>query len=319
MFIFMSTAVTCGTGRVLAGDPFRDFERQRAPQYQDELTALKPPSSSARSLDLDNAAPASPRADIAELWKRYFADRDISLRNEIAEHYLPWVNILAASLHQKRFPMVPVEELSSDGYIGLLGAIEGYNPNRGAKFETFAGFRVIGAMTDGMRERDWRTRRSRERDELIESHQTTFAVEHGRPPTTEELAKSLNISEKKCLALLQRARLAPRMEELVFPEDQNQNREPPPETSLVQQDAIELAMTGLSSRQTDLVNGHHVNEIPLNELAERVGVTQNGVYNLNLSAMRDMANLLAISEMLTGFPAVKDDEDLLDTLRVRCS
>jgi RNA polymerase sigma factor for flagellar operon FliA len=70
------------------------------------------------------------------------------------EGYLPLVSAIARTVSRGLPPTVEVDELVNDGVLGLMTALQRYDPGRGVGFSTYAGHRIRGAMLDGLRERD---------------------------------------------------------------------------------------------------------------------------------------------------------------------
>lgn len=70
------------------------------------------------------------------------------------EAYLPLVGAIARTLSRGLPSSVELDELVNDGVIGLIGALQRYDPERGVEFSTYAGHRIRGAMLDGLRQRD---------------------------------------------------------------------------------------------------------------------------------------------------------------------
>jgi RNA polymerase sigma factor for flagellar operon FliA len=103
--------------------------------------------------------------DEAQLWRDYARRPCVETRNALAECYLPLVERIAGKLQRGLPASVEVGDLLSAGTIGLLQAIEAFDPDRGLRFATFAPWRIKGAMHDWLREIDWvpRLARSRER------------------------------------------------------------------------------------------------------------------------------------------------------------
>lgn len=92
--------------------------------------------------------------DVARLWGRWQQSRDIETRNAIALHYLSVVRTVARRL-SSQIPPSHRDELYGFGVLGLLDAIEKFDPSLGYRFETYSYTRVMGAMKDGLREFDW--------------------------------------------------------------------------------------------------------------------------------------------------------------------
>lgn len=110
----------------------------------------------------------------------------ISARNELAEFYYPIVKKLAVLLNKKHGDY-SVEDLNSFGAIGLLEAIDRFDPLKDIKFETFATYRIFGSMYDQVRDDDWIPRLSKQRHSIVDNIQKRFLTTCGRYPTDEEL------------------------------------------------------------------------------------------------------------------------------------
>lgn len=96
--------------------------------------------------------------DVDNLWRKYFNERSIDLRNKLVEHYRPLVHMLGMRLVQKLPAVVSYDEICSAGYDGLMNAVESYSPRKGAGFETFCQPRIRGAVIDWLRNFDEQSR-----------------------------------------------------------------------------------------------------------------------------------------------------------------
>lgn len=91
-------------------------------------------------------------------------------------------------------PNVELDDLIQAGMMGLLDAINRYEDNHGAQFETYAVQRIRGAMIDELRSNDWMPRGMRQNMRKIEFAMTTMQQRLGRAPTETEVAKCMNLS-----------------------------------------------------------------------------------------------------------------------------
>src|SRR5688500_16974043 len=100
------------------------------------------------------------------LWQEYRATRDRGVRDRLILTYAPLVKFVAGRLGSSLPSHVDEQDLVSYGLLGLIGAIERFDPDREIKFETFAILRIKGAIIDELRSLDWvpRSVRSRVRD-----------------------------------------------------------------------------------------------------------------------------------------------------------
>ena len=93
--------------------------------------------------------------DIDSLWLSYQSDHMPEIREKLVHQYLPLVKVVAGRIAMGMPQYVERDELISNGYFGLLEAIERFDPKRGFKFETYAVVRIRGAILDAVRAQDW--------------------------------------------------------------------------------------------------------------------------------------------------------------------
>jgi RNA polymerase sigma factor for flagellar operon FliA len=86
------------------------------------------------------------------------------------------------------------DDLVQVGCIGLIQALDGFDPRAGASFETYARLRIRGAMLDELRRQDWLSKQSRQRWKALQRASAELAQQHGRPATEEELAQHAGLS-----------------------------------------------------------------------------------------------------------------------------
>lgn len=115
-----------------------------------------------------------------------FKQQYVKERNVIIVDYLYIVKKLSDLMHMKH-PDFEKDDLYGWGCCGLMDAIERYDVSKGIQFETFATYRVFGAMYDEMRKIDWTPRLARKRAAIIEKLSLRFFAEQGRNPTDDEL------------------------------------------------------------------------------------------------------------------------------------
>lgn len=131
------------------------------------------------------------------------AGDDAVLRREalVLEH-LPQVRLIAGRIHDRLPDCVLLDDLISTGVIGLLAAIDNFDPSRNVQLKTYAEHRIHGAIMDSLRESYWGTRDTRKRSKRIEAaiHQTRQLV--GREPSEEEIASHLGIAPDEYRAWL---------------------------------------------------------------------------------------------------------------------
>src|SRR5580693_1655299 len=131
----------------------------------------------------------------ASYGNRTAAGYDDALRRDtLVLQHLPQVRIIAGRIHSRLPDSISLDDLVSTGVIGLLAAIDNFNPSHNVLLKTYAEHRIHGAIMDSLRDLDWRSRDTRKRSKRIESaiHRTKQAF--GREPTEEEIAAEIGIA-----------------------------------------------------------------------------------------------------------------------------
>lgn len=124
-------------------------------------------------------------------------------QEELIRQYAPLVKRVAYRLIHRVPPSVEIEDLMSVGTIGLIHAIDNYDPGKGTKFEAFAEFRIKGAMLDELRSYDFMSRAARGKANKVEKARQMLEAQLGRMPTIKELAEETGFiveEVEECLA-----------------------------------------------------------------------------------------------------------------------
>jgi RNA polymerase sigma factor for flagellar operon FliA len=135
----------------------------------------------------------SPGEDLEQIWREFRATRDPGLRNRLVLQYAPLVKYVAGRLRTRMPDTVDQDDLVSDGVLGLMDAIERFEPARGLSFQTFAVPRIRGAIIDGMRSMDFVPRSVRDKLRVVLRAQKALELKLGRAPEDTEIAKEAGI------------------------------------------------------------------------------------------------------------------------------
>jgi RNA polymerase sigma factor FliA len=112
---------------------------------------------------------------------------------ELVTKYLPLVRYVAEKVHRRLPPGVDLESLVHSGVVGLLEALERFDPQRGVEFEVYARYRIQGEVMQCLRSLDWVSRSVRAWGRKIEAARSRLAGKFVREPNAEEMAKELEI------------------------------------------------------------------------------------------------------------------------------
>lgn len=131
---------------------------------------------------------------IEQMWKTYLKSRSVDMRNRIVIHYSPLVHTHAARLSRKLPAQVSYDEICSAAFDGLIEAVEAYDPDRKAKFETFCQQRISGAVMDWLRSLDPQSRTVRTFEKKRMLIKEAIGTEREAIPTQEEFARRMEMS-----------------------------------------------------------------------------------------------------------------------------
>jgi RNA polymerase sigma factor for flagellar operon FliA len=123
-------------------------------------------------------------------------------REEIIEEYIWLVRCIAKSIADGLPQSVEVEDLLSAGTLGLIKAVDDFDPARGVKLETYARFRIRGAILDELRRLDPLPYSTRSKLKLIERAIAELETKLGRAPGASEIAERIGLTAREISILL---------------------------------------------------------------------------------------------------------------------
>jgi RNA polymerase sigma factor for flagellar operon FliA len=135
--------------------------------------------------------------NVEGLWGHYKDTGDRAVRDRLVVHYSPLVKYVAGRVRVGLPASVEQDDLISDGVMGLMGAIDHFELDRGLQFQTYAVPRIRGAIIDGLRASDWVPRLVRRNMRDINAATATLEHRLQRRPREFELAEELGISERE--------------------------------------------------------------------------------------------------------------------------
>ncbi|MFH1130327.1 MAG: FliA/WhiG family RNA polymerase sigma factor [Pseudomonadota bacterium] len=219
---------------------------------------------------------------------------DTDLRKQEAEQYLPFVRKIANRIARRLPSSVDVDDLIGAGTVGLMEALERYNPVGGRSFETYAEFRVKGAIFDELRRNDPLNRAARNSRSQIESKTAELTSELGRPPETEEVAAAMNTTVEKYLDTAGRVQ-ALRVVSLSTPGMELENPNSSQEEEIGQQQLIDLvrgAIEKLPERQQMVLNLYYVDGLNQQQVGEVLGVSESRISQILSEVTRRLRKLV---------------------------
>jgi len=243
-----------------------------------------------------------PTAQLFERWRR---SNDRQARDELIERFLPLARKLARRYSQSS---EPYEDLVQVASLGLVKAVERFDPGRGFAFSSFAVPTIVGELKRYFRDTAWALhvdRGAQERARRITDAQQKLSARTGRMPTVDELAQYLEMSQEEVLDGLQTAEAygAVSLDAPVGEDDEETSRleaigADDQRLELVDDHAtIFAAARHLPTREREILYLRFGEDLTQSEIAERVGVSQMQVSRL---LRRSLARLRELTEERTG-------------------
>ena len=250
------------------------------------------------------------------IWLEFSRTRDKSIRDRLILTYAPLVKYVAGRLGSGLPAHVDEGDLVSYGLLGLISAIERYDPSRDIKFETYAIARIKGAIIDELRALDWVPRSVRSRAREIERAIAELEAKTGLAPTDEQIAAKIGISVdelEESLTDISRSSIAAHDElwslsgegdQISLMDTIEDETGPRPEAALDQtemREALADAIARLPEREKLVVTLYYYEELTLREIGEVLGVTESRVSQLHTKAILRLKARLA-GALVRGVP-----------------
>jgi RNA polymerase sigma factor for flagellar operon FliA len=219
-------------------------------------------------------------------------------REELIKEFAHVIRAMAHRLAFRLPAYLDAEDLISVGMIGLMDAMEKYDPGREAKFKTYAEFRIRGAMLDEIRSMDWVPRSVHERISLLQKTHTELLSRLGRPPTDEEVALELRMSREELDDFLTRSRGAVMIsiDDLTLQEPDGHKivkmladtQNPDPLSMLMnerERERIGQAIQDLPEKERLVLTLYYYEELTMKEIGELLKVTESRVCQIHTKAI----------------------------------
>jgi len=210
---------------------------------------------------------------------------------------LPLVKAIAAGIRRNLPVHVDLDDLVQAGALGLLDAARKYDTGKKVLFETYAKYRIRGAILDSLRGADWASRGLRKRQKEMEAITRTLAAELGRMPTEIEVAAKMGIDLKRVRKVLaavdavgfphQRSAtgVTIRSEAMADPCHQPDRLY----ASAHLQELLVSAMTELPHRSRTIIELYYRQEMTMREIGNRFGINESRVSQIHKRSLELIA------------------------------
>jgi RNA polymerase sigma factor for flagellar operon FliA len=239
--------------------------------------------------------------ELKDLWRRFKSDGDKRARERLVLAYSPLVKFVAGRMSTGLPAHVEEADLISYGLLGLISAIERFEPEREIRFETFAVTRIKGSIIDELRSLDWVPRSVRAKAREIE--QVNAKLEHKlqRAPTDAEMSEALGVSQEEFQESLVKIANSSviALDELWTVSDSSGDQvslldtipdpgaaDPEREMDLTDmKDRLADSIARLPEREKLVIALYYYENLTLREIGEVLGVTESRVSQLHTKAV----------------------------------
>ena len=253
--------------------------------------------------------------ELRDLWKRYRSAGDERARERLVVAYSPLVKYVSGRMASGLPAHVDEADLISYGLVGLISAIERFEPDREIKFETYAITRIRGAIIDELRALDWVPRSVRARAREIERANVKLEHKLQRAPTDEEMAAELEIGVdefQESLMQISNSTIAA-LDELWTVSDASgdqvslldtlQDPDAPDPARVMDQtdlkDRVADAIARLPEREKLVIALYYYENLTLREIGEVLGVTESRISQLHTKAVLRLRSRMAPEDLET--------------------
>ncbi len=224
--------------------------------------------------------------------------KDTEEREKILLDHLPQVKYIARRIHDRLPAQVPLEDMIHAGIVGLIDAVEKFDPSKNVQLKSYAKFRIRGAILDSLRAMDWGPRHLRRQGRRIEQARSDLKLRLGRMATEPELAEELEMKLEEFQSLLGELR------GLDMGSLQEESTEPQADDALVSyrlgsvgkdpfflcldseiKSLVVNALECLNGKQRQVVTLYYLEELSMKEVGVVLGVGESRVSQIHSAAL----------------------------------
>jgi RNA polymerase sigma factor for flagellar operon FliA len=220
-------------------------------------------------------------------------------RNRLVMEQLPQVRYIAQKIHARLPHHIQLEDLINTGVLGLIEALAKYDPSRNVGLQSYARYRIQGAILDSLREQDWSPRLLRQKGRQLEQAREILRGRLGRNPLRSELATEMGISEdqlNRLLSDLKGLEVASLQEPLfsdghVLAETMADTAEEDP-FNLCQtaemNSLLAQALSKLPSRKRHILDLYYFKGMTMKEVGNQMGVCESRISQIHSAAVASL-------------------------------
>jgi RNA polymerase sigma factor for flagellar operon FliA len=247
---------------------------------------------------------------LAQTRSKKIVPKDPAYRDQLITEYLPYVKRIVQRLAVHLPSTVDIDDLMNVGVIGLIQAVDRYDPRRDNKFMTYAIFRIKGAVLSELRARDFLSRSNRRKIRELESAYLRLEQKLGREADDQEIARELGVDLEQVYRTKQMSSISfISLEELgVSSRDEkekllsyliNNEDDALSMTKLKElKEAMALAIRQLPEKERLVISLYYLDELTMKETGKVLGITESRVSQIHSQAILHLRTKLRKQKLL---------------------
>ena len=247
---------------------------------------------------------------LAQTRTKKIVPKDPAYRDQLITEYLPYVKRIVQRLAVHLPSTVDIDDLMNVGVIGLIQAVDRYDPRRDNKFMTYAIFRIKGAVLSELRARDFLSRSNRRKIRELESAYLRLEQKLGREADDQEIARELGVDLEQVYRTKQMSSISfISLEELgVSSRDEkekllsyliNNEDDALSMTKLKElKKAMALAIKQLPEKERLVISLYYLDELTMKETGKVLGITESRVSQIHSQAILHLRTKLRKQKLL---------------------
>lgn len=236
--------------------------------------------------------------DKTKIWNEYINNNTVVNRNIIVEQYAYLVKKVIYMIPCTRIGMIEEDDLYSEGVIGLIDAVEKFDPLKNVKFDSYACLRIKGQILDYMRKMDILSRDARKKTKDLNDFLIRYKSRFAKEPSLEEISKALNISVDKVKRIQEEEALSSMISFESFIEDngdiiESRKQEEYPQAVLDKSqlcEALAYHIERLNEKERIILNLYYYEELTYKEIAQIMDLCESRISQIVsciLSTLKD--------------------------------
>lgn len=241
-----------------------------------------------------------------KLWHQWEKQGNDTVLNEIIEYYMYLVHFHVDRIASHLPNNVSKDDIKSFGLLGLYDAIKKFESERNLKFDTYASFRIKGAIIDGLRKEDWLPRTLREKTKKVERASQQLEQELQRIPTSSEIAVLVDMTKDEVESVVKDMLFSNVLSIEEKPKNGNEFNEGigytipdeqafQPEEEILQEELKAELVVGikkLNKNEQMVISLFYNEELTLTEIGHVLGLTTSRISQIHKNAIYKLKNVL---------------------------